>query len=145
MAVKPIPDGYHTVTPSLTVNNAAAVIEFVKKTFGAKEAEVMKMPDGKIAHAELRVGDSRVMLGDATPQNPANPGSLYVYVENCDEVYRKAIQAGGTSIMDVADQFWGDRMGAGRDPGGNQWSIATQVEEVSGEEAMKRMSQMAPA
>jgi PhnB protein len=145
MAVKPIPAGYHTVTPSLTVNNAAAVIDFVQKAFGAKGADVMKMPDGKIAHAELMIGDSRVMLGDATSQNPAHPGSLYLYVENCDEVYRKALQAGGVSTMEMADQFWGDRMGAVRDPGGNEWSIATQIEEVSGEEAMRRMARMAPA
>ena len=145
MAVKPVPEGYHTVTPSLTVDNASAVAEFIQNTFNAQETERIPMPDGKIAHTEFIIGDSRVMLGDSTPQNPAMPGSLYVYVENCDEVYRRAIQAGGTPIMEPADQFWGDRMGAVRDPGGDHWSIATQVEEVSADEAMRRMMQMAPS
>ena len=145
MALTPIPEGYHTVTPSLTVEGAEKVVDFAKKTFGATETERMPMPDGKIAHTELKIGDSILMLGDATPQNPAMPGSLYVYLENCDDAYRKGLEAGGKSIMEPADQFWGDRVAALQDPAGNRWSIATRVEEVSAEELQRRMSQMSPA
>ena len=101
---KPIPEGYHTVTPSLTVEGAQKVIDFVKQTFGAQQRGTIPTPDGKIAHAEVMIGDSIVMLGDATPQNPAMPGSLYLYVENCDDAYRKGLQAGGKKIATSIDQ-----------------------------------------
>jgi PhnB protein len=146
MAVKPVPDGYHTVTPYLTVDDAAGAIEFYERAFGAKERVRMDTPDGQIGHAELEIGDSLVMLSDALPQFTARPpkelggttASVFLYVEDVDAVTKQAVDAGATVTMEVADQFWGDRFGAVTDPFGHLWSIATHVEDVPPEEMAER-------
>jgi PhnB protein len=146
---KPIPEGYHTVTPYLAVDGAADAIEYYKKAFGAKERVRMDTPDGKIGHAEVEIGDSLVMLSDPFPQATTRPpaelggtsASVFLYVDDVDAVVRRAVDAGATVTMDVADQFWGDRFGSIRDPFGHIWSIATHVEDVSPEEMAERAKQ----
>jgi PhnB protein len=146
MATKPIPEGYHTVTPYLAVDDAARAIEYYEKAFGAKERVRMHAPDGKIAHAELEIGDSLVMLSDPFPQattkSPKELGgtssSVFMYVEDVDAVVKKAVDAGATITMEVADQFWGDRFGSITDPFGHSWSIATHVEDVPPEQMAER-------
>jgi PhnB protein len=146
MAVQPIPEGYHTVTPYLTVDDAAKAIEHYEKAFGAKERVRMDAPGGKIGHAELEIGDSIVMLSDALPQFATRPpkelggasASVFLYVEDVDEVVKQAVDAGATLEVEVADQFWGDRFGTVRDPFGHVWSIATHVEDVPPEEMEER-------
>lgn len=145
MAVKPIPDDYHTLTPFLTVDGADKLIDFMKSAFGAEERLRMPMPDGKVAHAELTIGDSVVMVSDATPEFTPMPGSIHVYVEDCDAIYKKALAAGAKSTMEPADQFYGDRSANIVDPLGNRWSIATHIEDVGDDEMMKRMAEFAPA
>jgi PhnB protein len=146
MAVKPIPEGYHTVTPYLAVDDAAEAIEYYKKAFGAKERGRMEAPGGKIGHAELEIGDSVVMLSDALPQFSTRPPkelggtsvSVFMYVEDVDAVAKQAVEAGATVTMEIADQFWGDRFGSVQDPFGHLWSIATRVEDVPPEEMAER-------
>jgi uncharacterized glyoxalase superfamily protein PhnB len=139
MTVKPIPDGFHSVTPYLTVHGAAEVIEFLKKAFGAETVfEPMKRPDGLIMHAEVRIGDSRVMLAEASEQCPPTQAQLYVYVPNADTIYQRAIAAGATSTMAPADMFYGDRFGSVKDASGNSWFIATHKEDVAPRELAKR-------
>jgi PhnB protein len=146
MAVKPIPEGYRTVTPYLAVDDAAEAIEYYKKAFGAKERVRMETPDEKIGHAELEIGDSLVMLSDpipeATTRTPKELGgtsaSVFLYVEDVDAVVKRAVDAGATVTMEVADQFWGDRFGSVQDPFGHSWSIATHVEDVPPEEMPER-------
>lgn len=139
MAVKPIPDGYHTVTPYLTVRGAAKVIDFLKQAFDAKTAhEPFKGPDGKIVHAEVQIGDSRVMIAEESEMAKATPSSLYLYVPDVDSVYKQAIKAGGKTEMEPADMFYGDRSGSVKDPSGNSWTIATHKEDVAPQEMEKR-------
>jgi PhnB protein len=146
MAVKPIPEGYHTVTPYLAVDDAAEAIEYYKKAFGAKERVRMDAPDGKIGHAELEIGDSLVMLSDPFPQASTRPpkelggtsASVFMYVEDVDAVVKQAVDAGATIEMEIANQFWGDRFGTVADPFGHLWSIATHVEDVPPEEMAER-------
>ena len=146
MATKPIPEGYHTTTPYLAVDDAAEAIEYYKKAFGAKERVRMEAPDGAIGHAELEIGDSLVMLSDPFPgfaaRTPKELGgtsvSVFMYVEDVDAVVKRAVDAGATITMEVADQFWGDRLGSVKDPFGHVWSIATHVEDVSPEEMEER-------
>jgi PhnB protein len=146
MAVKPIPEGYRTVTPYLAVDDAAGAIEYYKNAFGAKERGRMEAPGGKVGHAELEIGDSVVMLSDALPQfstrAPKELGgtsvSVFMYVEDVDAVVKQAIDAGATVTTEVADQFWGDRFGVVQDPFGHLWSIATHVEDVPPEEMAER-------
>jgi PhnB protein len=146
MAVKPIPEGYHSVTPYLAVDDAAEAIEYYEKAFGAKERVRMEAPDGKVGHAELEIGDSLVMLSDALPQFAARPpkelggtsASILMYVEDVDAVVKQAVDAGAKIEMEVADQFWGDRFGTVQDPFGHLWSIATHVEDVPPEEMAER-------
>jgi PhnB protein len=145
---KPIPENYHALTPSLVVDNAAQAIEFYKRAFGAKERGTMPMPGpgNKIAHAELVIGDSVLMLADPMPQatvkTPKELGGttvgIFLYVEDVDEVVQQAIDAGATVTMPVEDQFWGDRFGVVADPFGHQWQIATHKEDLTPEEIMKR-------
>ena len=143
MAVSPIPAGYHTVTPYLTVSDAQAEIEFLKRAFGALTTETLSQEsDGTIRHAELKIGDSMVMLGQARDQWKARPANFYLYVSDCDALYKRALQAGGKSLMEPADQFYGDRNAGIEDPEGNYWWIGTHVEDVSTEE-MERRSQAA--
>lgn len=146
MAVKPIPDRYHSVTPYLVVDGAAKVIEFLKKAFGATDAEVcMQLPDGKIKHAEIQVGDSIIMLADATSEHKASPAMFYLYVEDTDAQYKRALESGATSVMEPTDQFYGDRNAGVKDPSGNQWWIATHIEDVSDDEMKRRAEAMMKA
>jgi PhnB protein len=139
MATKHIPDGYSTITPSFAVEGAQKFVDFLKQVFGAKERFRMDGPAGKIMHAELAVGDSVIMLGEAMPpQWPAKSNSLYVYVDDVDTTYKRAIQAGATSVREPSNQFYGDRSGAVTDPFGNSWGIATHVEDVPPDELKKR-------
>jgi PhnB protein len=139
MAVKPVPDGYHTVTPYLVMRGATKTIEFARKAFGAEMVEEpVKRPDGTIMHAQIKIGDSIVMISDATEQHPPMQSMLYLYVPNVDAVYQRAVAAGGTSLMEPMDQFYGDRSGGVKDPSGNQWFIGTHKEDVSPQELKKR-------
>jgi uncharacterized glyoxalase superfamily protein PhnB len=142
MAVQPIPEGYHTLTPYLTCRDAAGAIAFYKQAFGAVERAVMHTPDGKVMHAELKIGDSIVMIADEFPEfgslSPQSTGGsgagLHVYVEDVDADFDRAISAGGTVLMPVADMFWGDRYGRLLDPFGHKWAMATHVRDMSLEE-----------
>ena len=138
MAVKPIPDGYHSITPYLTIPGVAKLLDFLKQAFEAQELHRMPRPDGTIMHAEVRSGDSRVMMGE--PMGDCQPmfGSLYLYVQDVDAVYKRALQAGATSTSEPTDQFYGDRSAGIKDPIGNQWWIATHKEDVPPEEIAKR-------
>lgn len=138
MAVKPIPDGFRTVTPYFVVDDAAGFIEFLERAFGAVEDIVTRRPDGTIAHASLRIIDSMVMLGQAGGPWKASPLSTYLYVEDTDATYRRALEAGATSIMEPADQFYGDRNAGVVDPSGNTWWIGTHIEDVPLEEIERR-------
>ncbi|MGD0974096.1 MAG: VOC family protein [Candidatus Korobacteraceae bacterium] len=145
--VKPVPDGYHTATPYLIVKGAAKAIEFYKQAFGATEVERMEMPDGKIAHAEIKIGDSIIMLGDEAPQHGTrgpkslggSPCGLYLYVEDVDQTFNRAITAGATATMAVKDQFYGDRNGSLVDPFGHTWYVATRKENLSMDEIRQRL------
>jgi PhnB protein len=145
--VNPVPDGYHTATPYLIVKGAAKAIEFYKQAFGATELERMEGPDGRIAHAELRIGNSIIMLGDESPQHgthsPKSLGGsfcgLYLYVEDVDKVFDQAVAAGATVMMAVKDQFYGDRNGSLVDPFGHTWYVATRKENLSIDEIRRRM------
>ena len=137
-SVKPIPDGYQSVVPYLVVNEAAAVIDFIKRAFGAQELLRMMNPDGTIGHTELRIGDSVVMLGGASGQCQAMPSMLYLYLGDVDAAYQRAVEAGGISIKAPENQFYGDRTAAVRDMSGNQWFLATHVEDLSDEELKRR-------
>jgi PhnB protein len=146
MATQPIPEGYHTVTPYLAVEDATEAIEYYTKAFDAKERVRMETPDGKVGHAELEIGDSLVMLSDPFPQASTKPPnelggtsvSVFMYVEDVDAVVKQAVDAGAMVTMEVADQFWGDRFGSVKDPFGHLWSIATHVEDVPPEEMAER-------
>jgi len=138
MAVKPIPDGYHTVTPYITVDNPGAVIDFLTKAFDAKQTYAMRDDQGNVRHAEVKVGTSMVMLGGSHDQYKARPGNFYLYVEDCDAAYKKALAAGGTSLSEPQTQFYGDRHGGVTDSQGNNWWVATHVEDVSPEELDRR-------
>jgi PhnB protein len=143
---KPIPENYHALTPSLVVDNATQAIEFYKRAFGAKERGRMPGPGDTIAHAELEIGDSVLMLNDPLPQStlkrPTELGGttvgIFLYVEDVDEVVQQAIDAGATVTMPVEDQFWGDRFGVVADPFGHQWQIATHKEDLTPEEILER-------
>jgi uncharacterized glyoxalase superfamily protein PhnB len=137
--VKPVPDGYHTVTPYLVVDGAEKIIHFMKEAFGAQATfEPMKRPDGKVMHAEYKIGNSIVMIADASERAKATSAMLYLYVPNVDAVYQKALKAGGTSVTEPADMFYGDRTGGVKDVAGNHWHIGTHVEDVSPAELKKR-------
>jgi PhnB protein len=144
--VKPIPDGYHSLTPYLSVNGAAAAIDFYKRAFGATEIMRMAQPDGRVGHAEIKVGDSRVMLADEFPDigfsSPAafggSPVHLHLYVENVDDVVAQALRAGAKLTRPVEDQFYGDRLGTVTDPYGHVWHVSTHKEDLSPDELQKR-------
>jgi len=139
MAIAPVPEGYHTVQPYLMVNGAKGLLDFVKNVFGARETEMMQAPDGgKIMHAEVKIGDSTVMLADAQGPWQPMPAAMYVYVPDVDDTYKKALAEGGTSVMEPATQFYGDRHGGVKDRWGNFWWIATRVENVPREEVLRR-------
>jgi len=146
--VKPIPDGYHTATPYLIVKGAAKAIDFYKKAFGA--TEIMRMGDDKIHHAEIKIGNSPIMLADEFPEMKAlspetiggSPITIMLYVEDVDAVFNKAVAAGAKVDRPLADQFYGDRTGALTDPFGHKWYVATHIEDVSDEEIKKRSDAM---
>jgi len=145
------PPGYHTVTPSLTVHDGAAAIAFYSAAFGAVEKLRLPMPDGKVAHAELRIGDSIIMLSDEfpewgalSPKTRGGPtGALMLYVPDADAAFAQAVAAGAEVVMPVSNQFWGDRMASVRDPFGHKWSLATPVEVVPPDEIARRMAAFA--
>ncbi len=149
-AVKPIPDGYHSVTPYLSLKSADAAIKFYEKAFGAKEILRMPMPDGGVAHAEIEIGDSRVMMADEMPAYGnksaetlgGSPISLAIYLEDVDSAFDKAVKAGAAVTRPVEDQFYGDRAGTLTDPFGYQWTLMTHKEDVSPEEMQSRMQKM---
>jgi PhnB protein len=147
MAVKPIPEGYHTVTPFMTVKDCARAIEFYKQAFGAEERGIAKDPSGKVMHAEIKIGDSVIMMGDEFPEfgavSPQTEGGssmgLHIYVADVDGAFARAVKAGAKVEMPVTDQFWGDRYGKLRDPFGHKWSIATHVKDMSSDEMKRAM------
>jgi PhnB protein len=144
--VKPIPEGYHTISPDLVVSDANGAIDFYKKAFGAQELFRMNFPNGKVVHAELKIGDSMLMLADEMPggkcRAPKSLGGssvkIFLYVEDVDRVFKQAIDAGAKVEMPVADMFWGDRSGSLIDPFGHSWSLATHKEDVSPDELRRR-------
>jgi PhnB protein len=146
MPAKPVPDGYHTATPYLIVKGAASAIEFYKKAFGATELFRMAAPEGKLGHAEIKIGDSPIMLADEVPEMKylgpeslgGTPVAMLLYVDDVDARFSQAIAAGAKEIRPVKDQFYGDRSGTLQDPFGHLWTIATHVEDVSPEEIEKR-------
>lgn len=150
MSARPIPQGYHTLTPYLIVNDAAGAIDFYRRAFGAKEVMRLASPGGKVGHAEVQIGDSRIMLADEFPEMGARgpeayggtPVSLLLYVNDVDAVYQQAIAAGGKAIRGVQDQFYGDRSGMLADPCGHVWTVATHKEDVSPAEITRRFEAM---
>ena len=148
--VKPIPDGYHSVTPYISVKGAAAAIDFYKKAFGATEIMRMPAPGGLIGHAEFKIGNSILMIADETPdmgnKSPdtlgGTPITLLIYVENADAVFQQAVDAGAKAVREPADQFYGDRSAGVTDPFGHSWFIHTHIEDVTPEEMQKRMAAM---
>jgi len=138
MPVKAVPEGYHSITPYLTVQGVAQLIEFAKAAFDAKEKERIMGPDGRIAHAEVKIGDSVVMMGEARDDWKPMPGAIYLYTTDADATYQRALKAGATSLAEPVNQFYGDRQGGVRDPVGNVWWIATRIEDVSTGEIQKR-------
>ncbi len=152
MAVKPIPDGYHTATPYLIVDGASAALAFYARAFGAKELFRMPAPNGKVGHAEMQLGSSRLMLADESPQMGAkgpkayggSPITVLLYVEDVDAFIKRAVEAGATIERPIADQFYGDRSGGIVDPFGHRWYIATHKEDVSPEEMERRMKALPP-
>jgi len=152
-AVKPIPDGYHSIQPYLYVRGAGEAIEFYKRAFGAKVTVNMPGPDGRVAHAELQFGDSVVMMAEESAERGVHspkhfggaPFSLAFYVEDCDAVYQRAIAAGARSVREPADQFYGDRSAGVEDPFGFQWYLMTHIRDVSAEEMKAAMAEQKPA
>lgn len=148
MAIKPIPEGYHSVTPYLMVKGAAQAIDFYKKAFGATEIMRFPGPNNTVAHAEIKIGDSPIMLADETDANRSpqsvggSPVSLMLYVDDVDKTFKQAVSSGAKSTRPVADQFYGDRVGTLTDPFGHTWSIGTHKEDVSMDEMQRRMQNL---
>lgn len=150
MAVKPIPEGYHTATPYLIIGGAAEALAYYQKAFAAVEIMRMPQPDGRIGHAEIQIGDSRIMLADEVPEmghkGPkslgGSPVSIALYVEDVDAVFDRAVAAGARVVRPVSDQFYGDRAGTLEDPFGHVWSIMTHKEDLSEQEIKQRMAAM---
>ena len=146
MAVNPIPEGYHSLQIYLAVEDAAEAIDFYKEAFGAEETIRMPGPDGKVAHAELQIGDSKLMLSDPFPQSNVRPpserggatASVFMYVDDVDATFAQAQQAGATVVSELEDMFWGDRFGTVADPFGHVWAMATHKEDLSEEEMAER-------
>lgn len=145
MAVKPVPEGFHTVTPYLALSGVARLIDFLKEAFDATEMHRTTRPDGTVMHAQVKIGDSPIMMGEVMGEFPAKTAALYLYVPDADALYKRALAAGAVSIMEPMDMFYGDRNGGVRDFAGNEWWIATHIEDVPpgelerrAEEAMKQ-------
>jgi len=151
--VKPVPEGYHSVTPYLVVHDAARALDFYQRVFGAKEIVRMNNPQGRVGHAEIRIGDSILMLAEETPnsgvRSPQSVNgstvSIFVYLEDVDSVFNKALSAGAQEVQRPADMFWGDRYGRLTDPFGHSWSLATHIEDVTPEEIGRRAQEAAKA
>ena len=149
--VKPVPDGYHTATPYLTIRGAAEAIDFYKRAFGAKELFRMPSPDGKIVHAEITIGDSHIMLADESdraetkaPQTlKGSTAGIFLYLKDVDTAFKQAVKAGAKETMPVQNMFWGDRFGKLTDPFGHRWMLATHIEDVSPAEMEERMAAVA--
>jgi uncharacterized glyoxalase superfamily protein PhnB len=139
MAVNPIPEGFHTVVPYLTVDDAGGMLKFIEQAFDGKVTYCMKSDDGAVRHAEAKIGDSMVMVGQARDDWKSKSVNLCLYVPDCDAVYKKALTAGAKVVREMATQFYGDRTGGVEDPQGNTWWISTHVEDVSPEEMERRM------
>ena len=137
--VKAVPEGHHSVTPYLVAQGAGKLIDFMKAAFDAQEIVRMSMPDGSIGHAEMRIGNSMVMIGEVRDQWKSMPTSLYLYLEDVDAVYARALAAGATAISEPKNQFYGDRSGSVQDMCGNFWLVAAHVEDVPAEEMKRRM------
>ena len=146
-AKRAVPEGFHTITPQLTLDNAAKAIDWYKQALGAEEVSRHTGPDGNIMHAELRIGDSRIMLNDAMMGGKGplalggSPISLWIYVDDCDALFNRAVGAGGQARMPMADQFWGDRCGSVSDPHGYSWTVATRKEDLTGQELEQRAAE----
>ena len=146
-AQQPVPKGFHTVTPHLILDDAGRLIDWYKEALGAEEISRHAGPDGKIMHAELRIGDSRLMLNDPVMGNKGpqtlggSPASLWLYVEDCDALFNRAVAAGAKVEMQMGDQFWGDRCGSVGDPHGYRWTIATRKEDLTRDEILQRQEQ----
>ena len=146
-SAKPIPEGYHTVTPYLVVNDAAGALEFYEKAFGAKEKVRMPGPGGRIMHAEFQIGDSMIMMTEAGGPNKSpqsyggSPVSIFIYVDNVDSVFDQAVKAGAKADMPPQDMFWGDRFGKLTDPFGHYWALATHIEDVSPQDMKRRQDE----
>ena len=146
MAVNPIPEGYHSLQIYLAVEDASKAIDFYKEAFGAEETIRMPGPDGKVAHAELQIGDSKLMLSDPFPHSDVRPpaerggptASIFMYVDDVDATFEQAQRAGGTVVSELEDMFWGDRFGTVADPFGHVWAMATHKEDLSEEEIAER-------
>lgn len=148
-AVRPIPEGYHSITPQLTCRDAARAIDFYKSVLGAKEIMRMPAPDGKVGHAELQIGDSRIMVNDEFPgmavapdPSAAHGSYLFIYTEDVDAAFQRAVEGGARVDMPLDNMFWGDRYGKFTDPLGHQWGIATHVEDVAPDEMQRRSEEM---
>lgn len=138
---RPIPEGYHTVTPYLIVPDATAMLSFMERAFGAEVLSRHQDPDGRVMHAEARIGDSRVMLGESSGEWAPTRSMLHLYVEDVDAWFRRAVEAGARSAREPRDEFYGDRSGGVEDPWGNQWWMATHVEDVDAEELARRSAE----
>ena len=145
-AKKAVPEGYHTITPMLTFDEARKALDWYKKAFGAQELGVALGPDGKVMHGEMQIGDSRIMVHDVHEgmgKSPSgyggSPASLWIYVDDCDALFTKAVAAGGNAMVPLADRFWGDRWGVIADPFGYAWSVASRKEDLTNEEIRQRM------
>ena len=146
--VKAVPPGFHTLTPHLTVRNAEQALEFYKNAFGAEVLHVAHMPDGKVMHAALRIGDSMLMLNDEFPDHgalsPLSTGgtsvTIHIYTDNVDTAFNRAVSAGAQVKMPLADQFWGDRYGVVADPFGHKWSLGAHIKDMSAEEMQREMA-----
>jgi PhnB protein len=138
MSVRAIPDGYHTVTPYLTIRGATELLQFVQDAFEAVETECIRSPDGRVQHAQVKIGDSKVMMGEAPQDFQPMPGTLYLYVDDVDGWFDRAVRAGGEVLEQPEDKFYGDRTAAVKDASGNRWYMATHVEDVAPEELARR-------
>lgn len=142
MRVNPIPEGYGNVIPFLICSGAEDVIKFAQEAFGAKLSDISKSESGNVRHATIHIRDSAIMLSEGSAEYPAVPSMLYIYFDDVDEVYKKALAAGGVSLREPTNEFYGDRSCGVKDPSGNQWWIASHVEDLTGEEIAKRQSEM---
>ena len=145
MSVQPVPPGYHTVTPYLSIRGATELLAFTKAAFGAVETEAIRSPEGRVLHAQVKIVDSNVMMGEVPKGSEPMPSTLYLYVDDVDEWFRRAVEAGGEVIEEPSDQFYGDRTASVKDGSDNRWYMATHVEDVSPEEIAERSkTQMLP-